>query len=76
MISLAHQYSVSQTVITQIIPETCQAIWEQLQPQVLSPCTAREWKSIAHEMNEKWQFPHCIGAMDGKHVIIQVLYFF
>lgn len=30
------------------------------------------WKKIANEFAVKWQFPNCIGAIDGKHVSIQV----
>ncbi|XP_029166221.1 uncharacterized protein LOC114937030 [Nylanderia fulva] len=71
MASMSHQYSVSQTVVSQIIRETCEVIWDTLYPLVLPLHTHKEWREIANEMNIKWQFPHCIGAMDGKHVIIQ-----
>ena len=27
--------------------------------------------SIADGFFEKWNFPNCIGAMDGKHIVIQ-----
>ena len=27
-----------------------------------------KWKSIADEFYERWNFPNCIGAIDGKHV--------
>ena len=35
------------------------------------PRTEAEWESIADNFYSQWQFPHCIGAMDGKHVCIQ-----
>ena len=30
-----------------------------------------KWKSIADEFYERWNFHNCIGAIDGKHVMIQ-----
>uniref|UniRef100_A0A1X7U5X5 DDE Tnp4 domain-containing protein n=1 Tax=Amphimedon queenslandica TaxID=400682 RepID=A0A1X7U5X5_AMPQE len=30
------------------------------------PKTEQEWKSIAHQFNNKWQFPNCIGALDER----------
>lgn len=34
------------------------------------PTTAEEWKAIAKAFKERWQFPNCIGAIDGKHVVM------
>ena len=30
-----------------------------------------KWKSIGDELYERQNFPSCIGAIDGKHVMIQ-----
>lgn len=34
------------------------------------PNTEEEMKKIANEFKNKWQFPNCLGAVDGKHIVI------
>ena len=34
------------------------------------PHTEEEWKTIAAQYLDKWNFNNCIGAMDGKHILI------
>lgn len=34
------------------------------------PTTEYEWEKIADSFQEKWNFPNCLGAVDGKHVRI------
>ncbi len=36
-----------------------------------TPTTESEWKAIAKDFADKWHFPHCLGAVDGKHIYIQ-----
>ena len=38
--------------------------------QVL-PTTEAEWERISQEFTSRWNFNHCIGAMDGKYVLIR-----
>lgn len=46
-------------------------IWESLQTDFLKlPDTEREWEDIALRFERKANFPHCIGAVDGKHIRI------
>lgn len=34
------------------------------------PSSAAEWKQIAKDYEDIWNFPNCVGAVDGKHVMI------
>ena len=33
-----------------------------------TPTSPEEWKKIADGFEEEWNFPHCLGAIDGKHM--------
>ncbi|KAL3196047.1 hypothetical protein MRX96_045384 [Rhipicephalus microplus] len=46
-----------------IIHETCTMLWE-------TP-TEEEWWEIAAGFCNRWQFPNCVGAVDGKHIQIK-----
>jgi len=35
------------------------------------PNTPKKWLEIANDFETKWNFPHTLGSMDGKHVVIQ-----
>jgi hypothetical protein len=50
------------------VPETVKAIYEVLQAEYLSTKEEHEWKKIASGFYEQWNFPNCLGALDGKHI--------
>lgn len=35
------------------------------------PATSDEWKNIEYGFRMRWDFPGCVGALDGKHVVIR-----
>lgn len=35
------------------------------------PSTADEWKLLASDYENQWNFPYCLGAIDGKHIMMQ-----
>ncbi|XP_018357375.1 PREDICTED: uncharacterized protein LOC108757457 [Trachymyrmex cornetzi] len=73
MISLHYLYRVGKSTVPKIIMETTEALWQILQPQVLPPPTVQTWTKIAEDFTNKWNFPNCVGAIDGKHVVVQCL---
>jgi hypothetical protein len=35
------------------------------------PSTLNEWLNISKQFETTWNYPNCIGSMDGKHVVLQ-----
>lgn len=48
--------------------DTCEAIWEVLQPLYMPEKSENEWLDVAAQFYLRTNFPNCIGAVDGKHV--------
>ncbi|ERL91883.1 hypothetical protein D910_09207 [Dendroctonus ponderosae] len=42
-----------------------------MQPIYLPKPTTQTWESVASRFEQRWQFPHCVGAIDGKHIVIK-----
>ena len=59
------------STIPQIVYEVCDSIYEVLQPIYMSPPSDEDWKQIEHRFNMKWNFPNCIGSLDGKHIMMR-----
>ena len=55
----------------QIILDVCTALWDALASIHMPVPSEIEWESIADDFFARWNFPNCIGAIDGKHVMIQ-----
>ena len=65
-------FRVPHNTISVIIREVCMAIIYEFGEEVVKmPQNEREWYAVANDFANKWQFPHCCGAIDGKHVAIQ-----
>lgn len=69
--SMAYSYRMGDRTVSNIVREVSEAIRKLMQPIYLPQPTEEQWKSVANSFERKWQFPHCIGAIDGKHVVIK-----
>ncbi|KAG0720457.1 Protein ALP1-like [Chionoecetes opilio] len=69
--SLGCQFRISHYLISSIIPSVCRAIYQVLKQQFLRfPTNQSEWQEAANDYFTQWNFPMCIGALDGKRVLI------
>nr|XP_058956579.1 putative nuclease HARBI1 [Pocillopora verrucosa] len=70
--SMSFSYRVGRQTVSSIIKETCRAIWQVLNEKYLrAPSLPDDWEDIAEEFMQLWNCPHCIGAIDGKHIAIE-----
>ena len=70
--SLSFQFRISLNAVSYIIKGCCEALVEKLVPVFLKlPSSEREWIEISKKFETRWNFPHALGAIDGKHVTIR-----
>ncbi|KAK4882615.1 hypothetical protein RN001_005934 [Aquatica leii] len=69
--SLQYLFRISKQSISEIVPKVCEALVEELKGNIQIPTSQQGWLTIAEEYESVWNFPHCLGALDGKHVVLQ-----
>ncbi|XP_050300527.1 putative nuclease HARBI1 isoform X1 [Anthonomus grandis grandis] len=69
--SMGFSYRLGFSTVREIVIEVCDAIWKNLGPIVMPTLMTEIWKKSAARFCQIWDFPHCIAAIDGKHVNIQ-----
>ena len=72
-VTIAASYRMSPTTVGRIVKETCAVIWNLLRDKgyVSAPSSDEAWKKISTGFKQRWNFPNALGAIGGKHVIIQ-----
>ena len=66
--SLHFQFRISRPAISYTVTEVCQAIPKKLGPSYLKVPSSEQERL---QFEEKWNFPNCLGAIDGKHITLQ-----
>jgi hypothetical protein len=62
---------MAHNTIRQIVYEVCGAIWSSLQPLHMPISSEELLKENTSEFFEKWNFPNCVGCIDGKHFCLK-----
>ena len=70
--SLSCQFRVGRSTISKFLPEVCRAIQDEFTREYLGcPTSPDEWKELETEFRIRWNVPHALGALDGKHVALK-----
>ena len=69
---MQYAWRVPQNTICFAVKEVCQAIVEEYKDELMTcPTSLDGWRKIAGDIYSKWNFPHCLGALNGKHVAMK-----
>lgn len=69
--TLGFSFRMGRSTVADIVRETCQVLWKVLQPIFMPVPTQQMFRNVANEFWAKWNFPNCVGCIDGKHIRIQ-----
>ncbi|XP_055913145.1 uncharacterized protein LOC129946823 [Eupeodes corollae] len=69
-VDLAYRFRMGVSTVKKVIDTTLEAINANcLEIAIPSSLSKDDWKQISLEFFERWNFPNCLGAVDGKHVL-------
>ena len=70
--SVQYQWRVGRMTICKFVPQVCKAILKEFQQEYLvCPTDPEDWKKIEGRFRNRWNVPHAVGALDGKHIAIK-----
>ena len=70
--SLNLRFRISERAISYIVDSVSKAIVSYIGKEYIKlPSCSREWLQISETFLSRWNFPNCLGAIDGKHIQIR-----
>jgi len=68
--ALAHEFRIGKSTVTKIVHEVCDAILSSMSAIFLQQPNRQRWIESEEDFADM-EFPHAIGAIDGKHFAIK-----
>ena len=69
--ALGVSWRIGRSTAQAVFNETCDVLWRVVGPECVPTPSGSDWETVAEYFWDKWQFPNCVGALDGKHVSIK-----
>ena len=70
--TLQYAFRVSSSSINKFVPEVCDAIVRAYESHVMRcPTLPVDWFQVESVFRRRWNIPHALGALDGKHIPIR-----
>ena len=62
-------YHIGKATVSKIVSKTAMTIYNSLRdPFMKVPSLKEEWLNISVGFKKSWNFLHCVGSIDGKHI--------
>ena len=69
---ISYSFGMFHNIACGFFIEVCQAIIDEYADDVIVTLTTPDgWEEVADDFWKRWNFPHCIGVIDGKHVALR-----
>lgn len=68
--TLHYSFQLGISTINIIVKDVCCSILSHMRSECFPPLTKERWEEIALQFEKRANFPHCLGAEDGKHITI------
>lgn len=68
---MSYDFRIGKSTVHNVIKETLEEIWNVLRSKYIQTPDNARLKAIAEQFYENFGMPNCVGAIDGKHCVIQ-----
>ncbi|XP_067128130.1 uncharacterized protein [Centruroides vittatus] len=68
---LSWEFRIGERTISYIVVETCATLYETLKYIFEVPTSKEHWMAISKQFQDRWNVTHCLGAIDGKHIVMR-----